>query len=268
MPNRKDRRAQRAQERKARRSDTMGKGFTTGPLPPHVTNHPAFKAGEKAAAEGTGFPQGYYDEIEKAAKVIFEWVSSQTPKPDLRWIEQKEDGVFIAADLDLGAGYLADSPDAFRLLAWLDQKTDRKLSLNQATWALRRCRALPMPDGTYYGTEKRQESEAYRGLLQVLDKAKGEGLESDRIKGAPCPHCGKLLDAASSASGHRPNPGDVSMCIYCAGALQFDDELQTKGLSDEQIEAFDPASRDHLREMQALLRSAMARKQKGPVAEA
>ncbi len=50
--NRKDRRARRAQERKARRTgDTMGASYSTGPLPASVTEHPAFKAGQKVTDE-------------------------------------------------------------------------------------------------------------------------------------------------------------------------------------------------------------------------
>jgi hypothetical protein len=270
--NRKDRRAQRAQERKARRTDTMGTSFHIGPLPEHVTNHPAFQEGKRAAEKGEGFPPQYYDDIEKAAKLIAEWVHAQPTPPDLRWIEQKDDGVFIAAALDdAGASYLADSPDAFALLAWLDEKTGRKLSLNQAMWALRRCRALPLPDGSYYGVTTSHESDAYKTFLRMADRVAKHD-ESDRGVSSPCGHCGKQLDAASTDTGHKPNAGDLSVCVYCCGANMFDAELRLVKLTEEQLDALPPESAAQLREMQALMRSTIAKafrgKAKGPAAEA
>lgn len=270
--NRKDRRAQRAQERKARRTDTMGTSFHIGPLPEHVTNHPAFQEGQRAAEKGEGFPPRYYDDIEKAAKLIAEWVHAQPMPPDLRWIEQKDDGVFIAAALDdVGASYLADSPDAFALLAWLDEKTGRRLSLNQATWAHRRCRALPMPDGSYVGVTTSRESDAYKTFLRMADRV-AKSVESDRCASSPCGHCGKRLDAASSADGHKPNEGDLSVCVYCCGVNTFDAQHRLVKLTQEQFDALPPEVAAQLGEMQALMRSTIAKafrgKAKGPAPEA
>lgn len=41
-----------------------------------------------------------------------------------------------------------------------------------------------------------------------------------------CPLCGHTLDAASSVTNpdERPDPGDFSVCIGCAGVLRFDDQ--------------------------------------------
>jgi hypothetical protein len=149
--NRHDRRKQRSQQRKAG-SDTMGAAYQMGhELPAEVKNHPAFKAG-KAAGEKGELPPEYVRQIERSAERVAAWIVSQPSPPELRWVEQKNDGVFIAAALEDVPHYLADSPDAFRLLAWLDegQPADRKLSLNMAVWALRLAREIPMPDGSYY----------------------------------------------------------------------------------------------------------------------
>ncbi len=50
-----------------------------------------------------------------------------------------------------------------------------------------------------------------------------------------CPHCGEILDAATAAEGKHeiPNPGDVSVCIYCAGLLVYADDMALTKLSDE-----------------------------------
>lgn len=41
-----------------------------------------------------------------------------------------------------------------------------------------------------------------------------------------CPACGSRLDAATAVrEDARPDPGDVSVCVYCAAILRFDREL-------------------------------------------
>lgn len=148
--NRHDRRAKAAQER---RGDTMGKGYTVvAELPEHVRNNPHYKTGEAAAAAGGDFPPEYYAEIENAARLIEAWCAIQ-PFAELRWLEWDGQRTFIAAPLDIGAQYLADSPDARALLEWLDQQTGRRLSLNQAGWAIRKLGLMPMPDGSIWKGE-------------------------------------------------------------------------------------------------------------------
>ena len=263
--NRKDRRARRAQERRARRTgDTMGSSYGTGPLPRSVTEHPAFKAGQKA----TEFSPEYYQSIEDAARLISEWYHAQPERPTLRWVQQKNDRVFLAAALDVGAQYLADSPDAFRLLAWLDERTERKLSLNQATWALRRCRAIPMPDGSYYGTETTRVSPAMRTLQAFADGVTGDE-HNARIPGSPCGHCGELLDHATGAGGGA-KPGDLSMCIRCLGMNAFDEQLRHVALSAEEFSALPAKLRDQLEQMRDIMRATQAKmgQRKGPAVEA
>lgn len=55
----------------------------------------------------------------------------------------------------------------------------------------------------------------------------------------PCPKCGKTLDAACSLHNPeaRPTPGDVSICIYCAALLQFDEALAPQILTNEALDA-------------------------------
>lgn len=243
--NRHERRKKAAQTRRGQ--DTMGASYSVGPLPDHVLNHPAFEAGEKAAKTGI-MDEGYYQAIEDAARLMVEWVRAQPVMPELRWLPENDDGVFIAAALDEGAAYLADSPDAFRMLAWIDERTGRQMSLNQARWALRLCRAMPMPDGSYYGVETVRQSAAMKNVLAVLDDAK-----RTRLEPSPCAHCGQRLDAASSDTS-TAKPGDVSVCISCAGINRFGDGMRLVGVTPEDLASLPDGIRSQLEEMQALLR--------------
>lgn len=272
--NRKDRRAQRSKERRGhRRGDTMGASYTLADVPEHVKNHPAYQRGLEAAKTGQ-FPPEYYELVERMAKLAFDWYRAEPTAPNLKWLEQKNDGVFVSGTLDVGARYLADSPDAFRLLAWLDEQTGGKATLNQAVWALRRCRALPMPDGSYYGVETVRESAAHKHLSAMVARLALHD-EADRVAATPCGHCGKLLDGASSAGGHRPRPGDLTICIYCAGFNRLGDALELIAMSEAEVEALaveHPDTVDALREGQSAIRTAVAKiamgGRKGPVGEA
>lgn len=145
--NRKERRANATRGR-----DTMGKSFTFSHLPESITSHPAYKAGQAAAESGKGPPPEYFAAIDDAARLIRRWVAAH-PGAELRWLEWDGQGVFIATDLDPGAGYLADSPSAHELLEWLDAQTGRTLTLNMAGWALRKLGMMPMQDGSYWRGE-------------------------------------------------------------------------------------------------------------------
>jgi hypothetical protein len=148
--NRKERRAAAS-----RGDDTMGKSYTVLPdFPEYVRNSPGFRAGQAAAASGQGFPPRYVAAIEHAAWLVRRWVSEH-PQAELRWLHWDQGNTFIAASLPQGAPYLADSPDAFALLEWLDQQgpDPRQLSINMAGWALRIAGIIPMPDGSTWKRE-------------------------------------------------------------------------------------------------------------------
>lgn len=249
--NRHDRRKQRSLDRKARRSGSdvqSGKVYQAAGLPPGYQDHPAFKRGQEAAKTGTMGPE-YIEQVEQAARKIAEWVHAQPTRPDLRWIEQKDDSVFVIADLAMviDKGMLADSADARSLLEWLDEETGKVLTLNQAVWALRWVRAIPMPDGSYYGVETVREIPAQTLLHRMGTALGGEQLH---IEGSPCGHCGKVLDGSSKASdGTDPEPGDITFCIYCGGLNRFGEGLRLEGLSDE-------AAAEHLGEQWPTVRDA------------
>ena len=213
---------------------------------------------ERRAAKAKGdkgkstLPPEYYEDIERAAKACFGWIRAH-PDAELKWHPPAQDGVLMIAALCDGAKYLADSPDAYAMLADVDAATGRKLTIYQAAWALRRIRALPMPDGSYCGAEVKQESKAYRALRRFVLHD-----ESDRVPPAPCGHCGKVLDGAHPGdSGGTPKAGDLAVCVYCAGVNAFDAGLQVAPVSEEEIEALPADIQGQLRDMQALIRGAM-----------
>lgn len=67
------------------------------------------------------------------------------------------------------------------------------------------------------------QNENEEGVMRELsgDKATDErdGIDPDN----QCPLCGYTVDAASGTRGvdHRPHVGDVSICMQCAGILEF-----------------------------------------------
>lgn len=49
-----------------------------------------------------------------------------------------------------------------------------------------------------------------------------------RLPSSSCPKCGEQLDAATVAESPTagPAPGDITVCAYCAGVLQFGPQLE------------------------------------------
>jgi hypothetical protein len=61
-------------------------------------------------------------------------------------------------------------------------------------------------------------------------------LISHRKAASPCPFCGKVMDCASNIEGKgAPEPGDVSLCIYCGGVMIFDRELVGRKPTDPEL---------------------------------
>jgi hypothetical protein len=57
-----------------------------------------------------------------------------------------------------------------------------------------------------------------------------------RLPPQPCPNCGKTLDAAGSfAEGITPDPGDLTICLYCGHFMAFDDDLSFRELTPEEM---------------------------------
>lgn len=247
--NRKDRRAQRAQERKARR--------------------PAFQAGQRAAEKGEVPPQ-YIEDTGRIAAAMLAWLAAEPTLPDLKWHDMMATDTMIAAPL---AGewleYLAATPDAIRMLEAVDAATKHVGSLYQATVALKLISQLP-GGPSWLQPRTRYESQ---GAKELRSLGETWGDESLRIATTPCGHCGVDITGASSSSGERPTPGGLTCCIECGGFSEFDAELRLVPLSAEAFAALEPETRAVLDEMRSLLLAARAQyelrgKAKGPVPEA
>lgn len=78
------------------------------------------------------FPPGYLAIVAKLERLIPEWCAAfPTGLPDLRFWHPGR--FLIACPLDAShSRLLAISPDAFALLAWLDEQTNREATLLQA----------------------------------------------------------------------------------------------------------------------------------------
>lgn len=57
------------------------------------------------------------------------------------------------------------------------------------------------------------------------------------IPSSPCTNCGKQLDGATSVDCDAPpDPGDMTVCIYCGHLMAFNEDLQLRDLTPaEQI---------------------------------
>lgn len=47
-----------------------------------------------------------------------------------------------------------------------------------------------------------------------------------RVPSSPCPHCGAEPTGASGVNAHYPKPGDVAICIDCAGVNTYGRDLR------------------------------------------
>ncbi len=50
----------------------------------------------------------------------------------------------------------------------------------------------------------------------------------------PTQSCGKALDAHTGGA-NKPEPGDLSICAYCIGWLRYDEELNLREVTDEDL---------------------------------
>jgi hypothetical protein len=53
---------------------------------------------------------------------------------------------------------------------------------------------------------------------------------------AICANCGERIDGASPVDGGRaPQPGDVSLCLYCHHLMIFGDDSKPRNPTDEEM---------------------------------
>lgn len=78
-----------------------------------------------------------------------------------------------------------------------------------------------------------------RDLLTIEKARKEMTLTEHKVPQAACPLCGKLLNAAGcTTQGRGPEPGDVTVCIYCSDALAFTDAMGLRSATAEEAELF------------------------------
>ena len=69
-----------------------------------------------------------------------------------------------------------------------------------------------------------------------------------------CPHCDAKLDAASSATGATPSPGDLTVCIHCALPLIFDSDCRLCVMTPADMRRLDLETAGELRRYMAAVR--------------
>ena len=84
-------------------------------------------------------------------------------------------------------------------------------------------------------------------------------MRTDRVNtNARCPACLKTLDGVTDPfSGKTPQPGDISICAYCALRLVFNTDLTVRALSADEIEALPKALQWQLELLQQVCRKVM-----------
>lgn len=192
-------------------------------------------------------PPGYVALVQRLVQLIQQWRSEQLTLPDLRWLDPGNT-MFIGGLQGSAVKFLADSPDAFRLIEWLDVQTDRKATLFQVTMALRFLGHLPGgPE-----PEVVRQSPALQSLMAFAD---GSGTTTE-VPSSPCGHCGRSNELSSGEKGHVPAPGHLAICAGCAGVNRYDEELRLVRVSEEELAMLPEDIRAKVLEMQQMIRQA------------
>lgn len=78
-----------------------------------------------------------------------------------------------------------------------------------------------------------------------------------RVEPDTCPHCGYEADCVGHMNGEdkRPDPGDVTLCISCAGVSVFDGpDLRMRKLTSQEWQRTPVATRRQINHIQAAIR--------------
>jgi hypothetical protein len=68
-----------------------------------------------------------------------------------------------------------------------------------------------------------------------------------KLKDQRCPQCAELLDGATAMGEDAvPEPGDISVCCYCAEILQFDAAMHLVKCPEEALAKLDTERRGNL----------------------
>lgn len=79
-----------------------------------------------------------------------------------------------------------------------------------------------------------------------------------------CPVCLQAVDAATDMAGDaRPNPGDLTICAYCASVLEFDDELRPHQASASTLAEIDTQTSRKIEVLRQAIQQLRTKKQEG-----
>lgn len=59
--------------------------------------------------------------------------------------------------------------------------------------------------------------------------------KTTKLPASRCPLCGLESNAASSPEGATPDPGDITICMHCAGLLVFTDDMRLRTATNAEI---------------------------------
>ena len=203
--------------------------------------------------EPGALPPAYVALVQRLCGLIVQWHREQTPRPELRWLDWG-DTIFAGTLEPEACKYLADSPDAFRLLAWLEEQTGHEATLFQARFALQQVGLIP-------GGPNRREV-LIESLPKAIEAYAFDTGTTTRMQPQACPRCGKMLDANDGEKGHVPQPGALTVCVSCAAVSVFSDEMRLVAVTPEEFEALPTEAQDEIGSIQALLMLARTR---GPI---
>ena len=194
-------------------------------------------------------PTAYVALVQRLCGLIVQWHREQTPRPELRWLDWGD--TIFAGTLEPGAcKYLADSPDAFRLLEWLDEQTGHEATLFQAKVALQQVGLMPG------GPEREVLIDSLPKAIEAY--AFGSGTTT-RMPPQACTRCGKMLDANDGEEGHVPKPGAFTVCAMCAALHRFSDEMRIVAVTPEEFAALPTEFQDEIASIQAMIVLARSR---------
>jgi len=84
-----------------------------------------------------------------------------------------------------------------------------------------------------------------------------------RLPADHCPLCGYKHDAASSPTGKTPSPGDLAVCMSCATALVFGEDLRLQAMTQDEFADLHPDERKEVLRFQRAIRMLDRRQLKG-----
>ena len=97
----------------------------------------------------------------------------------------------------------------------------------------------------------------------TLSQLLGLDRQMGRIREHPpskCGHCRKSWTASAGPVEQRlPEPGMFTICMYCLGVCQYDEQLQGRALHAKQLRQLPRAFRRKLEEMRESLRALQQR---------